>query len=665
MSRLPLVVVSLLVASGALLGATDASSERTGALQTNPIVAENARAGTTSWLESFHVIDAIEAYSSEISVAPGETVHFHVSTNPAELYHIHIYRLGWYGGAGAREVACIPTDCGHVSSGQAYTRPSPDSNGNVDAAWPVTDELRIPDDWVSGYYLARIELRSGDLDGKAVPVFFFVRAPATRAAAILVQVPVNTWQAYNPWGGKSLYDSLSVDGRANRVSFNRPIPTNFLQPLEWEIQLVRFLEREGYDVAYQTDVDTHRDPASLVRHRLVVVNGHDEYWTSAIRDAFDSARDASTNLAFMGANIGYWQVRFEDNERTVVGYKSFADPITDPRLQTVLFRQLTPPRPECSLLGAQWEEGKKSSGDGPRDFAVNAAALGDPWLAGTGMTGATTLPELVGPEWDVVSPSHPESCQKPGRVVFFHYDGAPSNGDAIRYVAPSGARVFSAGSLQFSWGLDLWHPPSRATPHPALPALQQFLRNALADMTRPAAPLSLRVSAAKGVAIVRVTRAPDPRIGLTILAANGRTLCSSAQQTFTCHQPGFSHHRRFAYAAVSQDTWGQSAPLAITAVAPNNPPTARVHGRRRMETGRRVVFVAAASDLDGDKLAYVWKLDGRRVGAAGRLLRTRFLRPGRHHVEVAVRDGHGGRAAARLVVFATRVFPRGRGQPRP
>ena len=646
--------VAFLTGAAVLLGLTESERGRA-QVDLNPIVVENARPGTTTWRESFHVIDAIEAYASEISAAPGETVHFHVSTSPAELYHIHIYRLGWYGGAGAREVACIPTDCGHVSSGQAFTRPSPDSNGKVDAAWPVTDELRVPEDWVSGYYLARIELRSGDLDGKSVPVFFFVRAPPTRAAPILVQVPVNTWQAYNPWGGKSLYDSLSIDGRANRVSFNRPTPTNFMQPLEWEIQLVRFLEREGYDIAYQTDVDTHRDPASLLRHRLVVVNGHDEYWTSEIRGAFDSARDASTNLAFMGANIGYWQVRYEDSERTVVGYKSFADPVADPRFETVLFRDLTPPRPECSLLGVQWEEGKKSSGDGPRDFAVNAAALGDPWMARTGMTGSTTLPELVGPEWDVVSPSHPADCRKPGRVAFFHYEGSPSNGDAVRYVAPSGARVFSAGSLQFSWGLDTWHPPSRATPYLALPALQQFMRNALADLTRPAAPLSLRVSAANGVAVVRVTRAPDPRIGLTTLTANGKTLCSSAQQTFTCRQPGFSRHRRFTYAAVSRDTWGQSTPRVVTIVAPNEEPNARVLGPRRVRTARRVAFVATASDLDGDRLAYAWKLDGRRVAAAGRVLRTRFLRPGRHVVEVDVRDGHGGRSKARLAVFATRV----------
>ena len=190
-----------------------------------------------------------------------------------------------------------------------------------------------------------------------------MRQKPERRAQILVHVPVNTWQAYNPWGGKSLYDINSEGGRANRVSFERPLRLDYFQTWEWEIQLVRFLEREGYDVAYQTDVDTHRDPASLERHRLVVVDGHDEYWTSATRTAFDAARDAGTNLAFIGANIGYWRISYEDGERTIAVDKAPTD----------LFRRLTPPAPECELLGVQYEDGQRASGDPPRDYRVGAA----------------------------------------------------------------------------------------------------------------------------------------------------------------------------------------------------------------------------------------------------------------------------------------------------
>src|SRR5207302_7040728 len=180
-----------------------------------------------------------------------------------------------------------------------------------------------------------------------------------------------------------------------------------------EIQLVRFLERNGYDVAYQTDVDTDRDPASLLTHRLVMVAGHDEYWTKTIRDAFDVARDRGVNLAFMGANIGFWQMRYEDDRQTIVEYRSWKlDPILDPTLKTVPFHALVPPRSECELRGVGWRKGIGAS----RDYAPLAATLGDPWFAGTGFTATSTLPGLVGSEWDSVQPG----CNVPTPTVLFH-----------------------------------------------------------------------------------------------------------------------------------------------------------------------------------------------------------------------------------------------------
>src|SRR5262249_51158877 len=206
--------------------------------------------------------------------------------DPPEDYHIHIFRLGWYAGLGGRQMACIPAECGQVSYGKAHPTPA---SGWLGAGWPVTDALTIPADWPSGYYLAKFELRTGDQEGNAAFQPFVVTPGADRRSAILVQVPVNTWEAYNPWGGKSLYDANSLYVAAKRVSFERPLPRSYQQTWEWEIQLVHFLEREGYDVSYQTDLETDRDPASLLVHRAVLVDGHDEYWTSGIRDAFDSA----------------------------------------------------------------------------------------------------------------------------------------------------------------------------------------------------------------------------------------------------------------------------------------------------------------------------------------------------------------------------------------
>jgi hypothetical protein len=289
---------------------------------------------------------------------------------------------------------------------------------------------------------------------------------------------VNTWQAYNDWGGKSLYNFNSRGGvAATKVSFNRPLLDVNEPVFAWEYPVVRLLERSGYDVSYAADLDVDRDPAQLMRHRLVMSIGHDEYWTHAMRDGFDAARDAGRNLIFMGADVADWQVRYERGGRVLVGYKLVADPIADPQLKTTLFRNLSPPRPQCRLLGIQYQGGLEQSGVSKRGYTVAPTAAGDPWLAGTGLRPGMSLPETVGYEWDQVTPN----CLSPAPTVLFHYDG-PGPADAVRYTAPSGARVFSAGSLQFAWALDSY--PYQSHGNLALPGVQRFIRNVLDDLTR-------------------------------------------------------------------------------------------------------------------------------------------------------------------------------------
>jgi hypothetical protein len=442
----------------------------------NAIIAENSHAGTPAWYGAAATPHAIEGYTSEVSAAPGEVMHFHVSTAPAARYRISIFRLGWYGDAGGRLMDCLPS-CHGAARGATRPLPTPSADlaAPVRADWPATNTVRVPESWTSGYYEAWFQLESAAESGRGSAAFFVVRAPPNRHAKILVQVPVNTWQAYNDWGGRGLY-SKPGEPAGYRVSFDRPYAGGHdaayrgdEAPLGTEIQLVRFLERNGYDVSYQTDLDTDDDPTSLLHHRLVMTAGHDEYWTAAMRDAFDAARDRGVNLAFMGANIGFWQMRYEDGGRTIVEYRRASlDPEPDPRLKTVPFRRLNPPRPECELRGVDWWGGYGPS----RDYAPVAASLSDPWFAGTGFTAGSRLPGLVGNEWDFVEPR----CNVPTPTVLFHSDGTPTNADAVRYRAASGALVFSAGSIGFSDGLDSFGG------HHADPRLQRFMLNALRDL---------------------------------------------------------------------------------------------------------------------------------------------------------------------------------------
>lgn len=415
------------------------------------VAAENAKRGTTAWqpLEPRVRPNELEGYASQTSVAPGETLKLHVSTRPAARYQVQIYRLGWYRGLGGRLVACLPT-CGRTPLGRPGPLVPPDpTTGTVRLDWPVTQRLRIPRSWVTGYYIAKLVLdekgRWPNLGRSAVVPFVVRRAANARSSRILVVNSINTEQAYNNWGGKSLYRSGSTDGiPATHVSFDRP----YAGPLYFfELDLLSFLEQSGLDLAYVTDVDVHASPSELLRHKLVLVNGHDEYWSRRMFDAYEHARDAGVNLAFFGGNIADWQVRFEDGNRTMVGYKSAAaDPHPDPLEQTDRFQVLVPPRPQCRVIGTQFSD--RVAGTVER-FRIDPAAASDPWFAGTGFKGGDVFTSHSF-EFDVLPPP---GCVNGRLTTFFAAATNPSYAPAVRYVAPSGAVVFGAGSYALSKGL--------------------------------------------------------------------------------------------------------------------------------------------------------------------------------------------------------------------
>jgi hypothetical protein len=448
----------------------------------NPVARENALRGDGQWWGKHAPPRAIEGYASQCSVRPDGSLELHVSTSPAARYRIHVCRLGWYEGRGGRTVAIIPAE-GDLQ-GAIREMPAPRPGPQIDsAAWPVTDVVQVGEDWVTGVYVARLLLTSGEHAGLDATIPFVVRPPLGAGADILIQQPVTTAQAYNNWGGKSLYTSNSTDAvAAVKVSFDRPFPAwseivvNARWPFVWDYPLLRFLEREGFDVAYTTDIDTHREPWSLVGHRLLLTSGHDEYWTREMRDAFDGALAEGVNLACMGANTCYWQMRFEDDERTMVEYRWRAqDPEPERALKTERFRDLLPQRPECLLWGVQYQDGLGKPAD-PRDYLLTRECADHPWLQGTGFEYPATLNGLVGYEWDAIQ----KGLEPLQATVFFQYENELSDAHVVSHRASSGALVFAAGSLQFSWGLDGWGRRGFVDER-----LQRFMRNALVDLTRP------------------------------------------------------------------------------------------------------------------------------------------------------------------------------------
>lgn len=475
----------------------------------NQISIENALPGDPHWLRLLAPETTLDVYASQISVLPGDTLQLHVSAATGTRYDVLVYRLGWYRGNGARLEGCAPV-CGSSRTGQQYPVPAPNpSTGFLDAGWPVTDSFQIPASAISGYYIAEAVAMTGSSAGRMRYYPFVVRAlPSTVASHTLVQIPVTTDEAYNPWGGKSLYAFNSTNGKpAVKVSFNRPFERHN-SALDG-YQLIRFLERAGYDVSYTTDVDTDGNPEELRRHKLVIAAGHDEYWTKGIRDAFDAARDAGVNLAAFGADMAGWQNRYEDGDRTIVEYRSAsADPESNLTLKTIEFQQLVIPRPPCELFGVEYRGGfnKYLPSKLPPPYTVMQAASTNPWFAGTGLAQGMVLPSLVGYEWDTINPG----CKVPSLTDLFHWTGTGiSNADSTVYTAPSGARVFAAGSLDFATGLDEWPAHGQGVENVGL---QHFAVNLLTDLgSAPPATLG-QLFPEPPPAAVKVVAEPQQRI---------------------------------------------------------------------------------------------------------------------------------------------------------
>jgi len=473
----------------------------------------------------------IEGYASRTSVNAGETIDLFVNT-AAQHYTIDVFRMGWYGGLGARRLAG-PID----RAGTAQAIPAPDpSTGLVECHWrdPYTLQTRDANGpWPSGVYLARATIGASTAAARKQAFIVFVVRDDRRASAMVFQSSVATYAAYNNWGGRSLYAFNSGDAPARKVSFDRPYAMtpygarldgagDFLR--RWEYNVVRFLEREGYDISYITDVDTHERGAAVLHHRVVLAVGDDAYWSWAMREHVEAARDHGAHLAFLGAGACFWQIRFEPNasgapDRTIVAYKEAAgalDPLAldrDPtrhRFVTGRWRDRPVSRPEDRLIGVMYADDPVNA-----DIVVDDAAH---WVfAGTGLKRGDALIGLLGNVIDAIQRATPLNA---ARLAHSPYPDPrmPSHtkyADMTIYQAASGALVFATGSNQWAWGLDDYNArPTRKAQ--VSKAAQQITRNVLNRMLQgPGVPVrsgasqrpSLIVIVACAVAFVVVLRA--------------------------------------------------------------------------------------------------------------------------------------------------------------
>ena len=457
----------------------------------NEIVSENRNPGNpaTEWDISGSGDASIQGFATDFSVNRGSTVYFKVNTN-AGSYRLDIYRMGYYQGNGARKVATI-----NASAALPQTQPpclTNSATGLIDCGnWAVSASWAVPSNATSGIYFAKA-VRTDT--GGASHIFFIVRNDAS-TSDILFQTSDTTWQAYNDWGGKSLYGcgDWNLNCRAYKVSYNRPFHTRVFNIDSWvfngEYPMVRWLEANGYDVTYFSGIDTDRIGALLKNHKVWMSNGHDEYWSGGQRANVEAALEDGIHLAFFSGNKIFWKTRWENSidglntpYRTLVCYKethanAVIDPM-DPPVWTGTWRdpRFSPPadggRPENALGGTIFRiNGTYNNAitvpqaDGRMRFWRNTSVA----TLGAGQT-ATLAPGSLGAEVDVDEDNGFRPAGLFGlstnvittdRLYLLNYGSTYGAGTATHkltlYRHASGALVFASGSYQWSWGLDASH----------------------------------------------------------------------------------------------------------------------------------------------------------------------------------------------------------------
>ena len=546
-SACALVGASLVL--GPLTGASAADPCGAGS---NPISCENSKPGTdpSIWDITGAGDSDIQGFSTDISVNVGQTMGFKIKTNAA-AYTIDIYRTGWYQGLGARKITSI-------SPSAQLPQVQPECLSDVETqlydcgTWGLSASWAVPSNAVSGVYIALLKRKD---NGDSSHITFIVRDDSSHAQVVF-QTSDPTWQAYNTYGGADFYQGASI-GRAFKISYNRPVVTRgdvdgrdayFAS----EYAMVRFLEQNGYDTTYISGVDTDRHGSLLTNHKVFLSVGHDEYWSGAQRANISAAADAGVNVQFLSGNDDYWRTRYEpsttDNTdyRTITSYKeTWSNAKIDPSTEwTGTWRD---PRFASPANGGGMPENALSGTiymANYTDLPVTVSAV----EGKTRLWRNTTLASMAAGTKQALAPhtvgyesnedldngfrpaglvrlsttvgETPQYLQDYGNAVL---PGTTTHNITL-YKNPSGALIFSAGSVQWSWGLDQYHDGNGA---PADPRMRQAEVNLLADMGAQPATLDS--------ALVAATASTDKTAPVVVVAspATGTTVANGAKVTLS------------------------------------------------------------------------------------------------------------------------------------
>ncbi len=480
------------------------------------IIDENRQGGSTGYRLRAPTNDDedLSGYARQDSVKAGDSLEICILSKQQANVSAEIYRLGWYGGDGGRLMRRI-SPVSVARTARATTR---GDTGETDLRLTPAIRVTIPTDWLSGLYVVRLE----NSDGVDAHVTFAVKDD--RTADVVFSQPILTYAAYAATpgpNGKSLYDHNSNGAetsrgttRATEISLDRPYRGNGSGDLfVVDHHLVMWIEQQGYDVTYVTNLDVDRSPATLRRGKVTVLSGHDEYWTQTMMDAYLDARDAGVHIANLGANNAYWRVRVTSSrdgraKRKVICFKYAAG--EESNTPTVLFKDTATPMQ--GLLGLDFMDFFSDTETGP--YAPIVPVEVEHWFwEGTGALRDQEIDAapIMGYEVD----RRNFSVDLPSNTEYTLLASSPFEGEtngrnwchSIIYRSTSGAWVFSGGTTSWGWGLN-----RQGFAHPAIDRATRNLFDKLTEGPAAARPPAIEPGTiAEATSVAGILAATDYR----------------------------------------------------------------------------------------------------------------------------------------------------------
>lgn len=474
--------------SAATIGVAAVGAGRNPAGRT--IAEENELAGASS--DEWEIAGAGDydnvGFPRSFSTNVGETVEFSCTTDGGGVV-LDIYRIGWYGGDGWHKVTSLT----NTASAQPAPVTIPNSNGGITCSnWSVTASWDIPADATTGLYVGVYRNAAGN-DASYIP---FVVRDDNRQADIIIKTSDTTWAlAYNYYGGpsaplagKSLYGSGGPLGdittRAQAVSYDRPVVTRQgVTQTYWlacEAPMIRWAERMGYNVKYVASRDLDDDPSRIAGAKILISSGHDEYWTTGMREAVEGFRDAGGHVLFQSGNEVFWRTRFDSTDGNIMWcFKDTQDgpgshdggTAIDPVTWTGSWSDTrwVGRKPTNTLNGTYFR--MNGVNDKTATFDHTAAYASHPMWRNTDLADGSdfSVAGLIGFEADEYDPPAGINPVRLGQTIvtltnnraddngeFYNLNGNVDWGICSQRTS-SGAVVIGFGTCQWSWGLDATH----------------------------------------------------------------------------------------------------------------------------------------------------------------------------------------------------------------